>query len=90
MRLMLYLLLKLLRRPKLNNRVEIEKGIDLEAGDCVIVIKENGKIGEVFLPEINNPAKETKGYKLTMNILEFADKKSGELIRAAANKKRYN
>ena len=90
MRLMLYLLLKLLRRPKLNNRVEIEKGIDLEAGDCVIVIKENGKIGEVFLPEIDNPAKETKGYKLTMNILEFADKKSGELIRAAANKKRYN
>jgi len=90
MRPMLCLLMRLLRRPKLNKKIEMEEGIDLAVGDSVIVIKENGKIGQVFLPEITEPTKESKGYKLTLNVLEFIDKENGSLIRSETNRRRYN
>ena len=77
-------------RQKLSNKITTEKGIDVDPGDCIIVIKENGSIGEVFLPEINIPSQESKGYKLTLNVLDFIDKEKGALIRAAANKNKYN
>jgi hypothetical protein len=54
------------------------------------VIKEDGSIGQVIMPEVNNPAQESKGYKLTLDILEFIDKEKGALIRAETNKRKYN
>ena len=46
-------------RPRLSNKIKMEEGIDVADGDCIIVIKENGCIGEVILPEVNNPAQES-------------------------------
>ena len=77
-------------RPKLSNTVKMEEGIDVADGDCIIVIKENGSIGEVILPEVNNPAQESKGYKLTLDVLEFIDREKGALIRSETNRKKYN
>jgi hypothetical protein len=87
---MLYLCRKLRGRPKLNSKVKTEEGIDIAPGDCIIVIKEDGSIGEVILPEVNVPSQESKGYKLTLDVLEFIDKEKGGLIRTAAKKKKYN
>jgi hypothetical protein len=87
---MLYLYRRQHGRPKLSNKVKIEEGIDVADGDCIIVIKENGSIGEVILPEVNNPALESKGYKLTLDVLEFIDREKGALIRSETNRKKYN
>jgi len=81
---------KQLRRPKLNNKIVIEEGIDVAVGDSVIVIKEDGSIGQVIMPEVNNPAQESKGYKLTLDVLEFINKEKGGLIRSETNRRRYN
>ena len=87
---MLYLYRRQHGRPKLSNKVKMEEGIDVANGDCIIVIKENGSIGEVILPEVNNPSQESKGYKLTLDVLEFIDKDKGALIRSETNRKKYN
>jgi len=81
---------KQLRRPKLNNKIVIDEGIDVAVGDSVIVIKEDGSIGQVIMPEVNNPAQESKGYKLTLDVLEFINKEKGRLIRSETNRRRYN
>ena len=85
-----YLCRRLQGRPKLSNKVTMEEGIDVAVGDSIIVIKEDGSIGQVILPEVNNPAQESKGYKLTLNILEFIDKEKGSLIRSETNRRKYN
>ncbi len=74
----------------MSKNSKFEEGIDIAPGDCIIVIKEDGSIGEVILPEVNVKSQETKGYKLTLDVLEFIDKEKGVLIRSAANKKKYN
>jgi len=87
---MLYLYRRQHERLKLSNKVTIEEGIDVAVGDSIIVIKEDGSIGQVIMPEINNPAQESKGYKLTLDILEFIDREKGVLIRSATNRRKYN
>ena len=77
-------------RPKLSNKIVVEEGIDVAVGDSVIVIKEDGSIGQVIMPEVNDPAQESKGYKLTLDILEFIDREKGALIRSATNQRKYN
>lgn len=87
---MLYLCRRQPRRQKLSDKITLEEGIDVADGDCVIVIQKDGSIGQVILPEINDPSKETKGYKMTLKLIEIIDKEKGAMIRDAANKKRYN
>lgn len=74
----------------MSSKVVTEEGIDVAVGDSIIVIKEDGSIGQVILPEVNSPAQESKGYKLTLDILEFIDKEKGALIRTETNKRKYN
>lgn len=74
----------------MSNNIKFEEGIDIAPGDCIIVIKEDGSIGEVILPEVNTPSQETKGYKITLKLIEIIDKEKGLMIRNAANKKKYN
>jgi len=87
---MQYLYKRQPRRPKLNNKIAIEESIDVAVGDSIIVIKADGSIGQVIMPEVNNPAQETKGYKLTLDVLEFIDKEKGGLIRTETNRRKYN
>ena len=87
---MLYLCKRQHGRPKLSNKVTMEEGIDVAVGDSIIVIKEDGSIGQVILPEVNKPAQESKGYKLTLDILEFIDREKSALIRSATNRRKYN
>lgn len=68
----------------------MEEGIDVAVGDSVIVIKQDGTIGQVIMPEVNRSSQETKGYKLTLDILEFIDKEKGAMIRAETNRRKYN
>ena len=51
--------------------VEVNDEIDFEVGDSVIVIKENGTIGKIILPEMNNKVPQTEGYKKMLKIIDI-------------------
>ena len=42
----------------------------MEVGDCVIVIKQNGSIGKVILPEMTPEQQRTEGYKKMLAVLD--------------------
>ena len=45
--------------------------LNFEVGDCCIVIKPNGTIGKVILPEMNNRMPQTEGYKKMLKIIDI-------------------
>ena len=51
--------------------IEVNDEIDFEIGDCCIVIKPNGTIGRVILPEMNNRTPQTDGYKKMLEVIDF-------------------
>ena len=42
----------------------------MEVGDSVIVIKQDGSIGKVILPEMSNETQHTEGYKQMLKVLD--------------------
>ena len=55
------------------NRIDIEvtDELDFEVGDCCIVIKPNGTIGKVILPEMDHRTPLTEGYKKMLKIIDI-------------------
>ena len=71
------------------NRARIEDTLDIEAGDSVIVIRADGTIGKVIMPEVRNELDKTPGYERVIEVLElFNPEASIELIQKT--KKRLN
>ena len=50
---------------------EIADDIEFENGDCCVIIKSNGAIGRVVMPDINQKIIETKGYRKLLDVLEI-------------------
>ena len=71
------------------SRSTIDDTLEIEAGDSVIVIKSDGTIGKVIMPEVRNELDKTEGYLKVIEVLElFNPKASVELIKK--NKKKLN
>ena len=51
--------------------IEIDDHLDMEVGDSVVVIKKDGSIGKVILPEMNNEMQQTQGYKKMLEVLDL-------------------
>ena len=51
--------------------IEVNDELDFEVGDCCIVIKPNGTIGKVILPEMNHRTPLTEGYKKMLKIIDI-------------------
>ena len=69
------------------NRARIEDTLDIEAGDSVIVIRADGTIGKVIMPEVRNELDKTPGYEKVIEILElFNPEASVELIQKTKTK----
>ena len=51
--------------------IEVSDELNFEVGDCCIVIKPNGTIGKVILPEMNNRMPQTEGYKKMLKIIDI-------------------
>jgi len=49
----------------------IDDHLDMEIGDSVVVIKEDGTIGKVILPEMSPDQQQTKGYKKMLEVLDL-------------------
>ena len=50
--------------------LEISDNIEFEDGDCAIIIKEDGAIGRVIMPRMNQATLKTEGYKKLLDVLE--------------------
>jgi len=71
------------------NKAIIKDTLDIEAGDSVIVIRTDGTIGKVIMPEVRNELDKTPGYEKVIEVLElFNPQASVELIQKT--KKRLN
>lgn len=51
--------------------IEVNDELDFEVGDCCIVIKPNGTIGKVILPEMDHRTPLTEGYKKMLKIIDI-------------------
>ena len=51
--------------------INIDDHLDMEVGDSVIVIKQDGSIGKVILPEMSQETQHTKGYKKMLEVLDL-------------------
>lgn len=69
------------------NRARMEDTLDIEAGDSVIVIRADGSIGKVIMPEVRNELDKTPGYDKVIEVLElFNPEASIELIQKTKTK----
>ena len=69
------------------NRARMEDTLDIEAGDSVIVIRADGTIGKVIMPEVRNELDKTPGYERVIEVLElFNPEASVELIQKTKTK----
>tara|TARA_B100001057_G_C22483308_1_gene807276 strand:- start:109 stop:333 length:225 start_codon:yes stop_codon:yes gene_type:complete len=60
--------------------IEIDDHLDMEVGDSVVVIKKDGTVGKVILPEMDNETQHTAGYKKMLQVLEILKPGSKENI----------
>jgi len=51
--------------------IEVDDELNFEIGDSVIIIKQDGTIGKVILPEMNNRMPQTEGYKKMLKIIDI-------------------
>ena len=69
------------------NRARMEDTLDIESGDSVIVIRADGTIGKVIMPEVRNELDKTPGYDRVIEVLElFNPEASVELIQKTKTK----
>ena len=73
------------------NKIDFEIADDLEFddGDCCVIIKSDGSIGRVVMPDINAKVVKTEGYKKLLDILDMLKPGSrDEFIKYNQNGKR--
>ncbi len=50
--------------------LEIADSLEFEEGDCAVIIKSDGSIGRVIMPQMNQATLNTDGYKKLLDVLE--------------------
>ena len=50
---------------------EIADDIEFDDGDCCVIIKSDGTIGKVILPEMDHRTPLTEGYKKMLKIIDI-------------------
>ena len=50
--------------------LEISDSLEFEEGDCAVIIKSDGSIGRVIMPQMNQATLKTEGYKKLLDVLE--------------------
>ena len=50
--------------------LEIADNIEFDDGDCAVIIKPDGSIGRVIMPQMNQATLRTEGYKKLLDVLE--------------------
>jgi len=50
--------------------LEVSDNLQFEDGDCAVIIKEDGSIGRVVMPELNRKMITCEGYRKLLDVLE--------------------
>ena len=50
--------------------LEIADSLEFEDGDCAIIIKEDGSIGRVIMPQMTTKKLNTEGYRKLLDVLD--------------------
>ena len=51
--------------------IVVDDELDFEVGDCCIIIKPNGTIRKVILPEMSGSTQHTPGYKKMLKVIDM-------------------
>ena len=69
------------------SKAEIDDTLEIQPGDSVIVIRSDGTLGKVIMPEVRNELDKTEGYLKVIEVLElFNPNASVELIKKTKTK----
>jgi hypothetical protein len=50
--------------------LEVSDNLQFEDGDCAVIIKEDGSIGRVVMPDVNRKMIASEGYRKLLDVLE--------------------
>lgn len=50
--------------------LEVSDNLQFDDGDCAVIIKEDGSIGRVVMPELNRKMITSEGYRKLLDVLE--------------------
>jgi len=50
--------------------LEVSDNLQFDDGDCAVIIKEDGSIGRVVMPDVNRKMMASEGYKKLLDVLE--------------------
>ena len=50
--------------------LEVSDNLEFDDGDCAVIIKEDGSIGRVVMPQVNRKMIASEGYRKLLDILE--------------------
>ena len=50
--------------------LEVSDNLQFDDGDCAVIIKEDGSIGRVVMPDVNRKMITSEGYKKLLDVLE--------------------
>ena len=50
--------------------LEVSDNLQFDDGDCAVIIKEDGSIGRVVMPDVNRKIIASEGYKKLLDVLE--------------------
>jgi|TARA_A100001011_G_scaffold251550_1_gene259714 hypothetical protein len=51
--------------------LEIADNLDFEDGDIAITIKQDGAIGKIIMPKMNEEMRNSEGYKKMLDVVEL-------------------
>ena len=68
--------------------LEITDDLKFEEGDCAVVIKEDGSIGRVIMPDMNKDYLNTEGYRKLLDVVDVLDPGSKEHFIKYTEKKK--
>ena len=58
--------------------LEINDELKFEEGDCAVIIKEDGSIGRVIMPNMSKDYLNTEGYRKLLDVVDVLDPGSKE------------
>ena len=50
--------------------LEVSDNLHFDDGDCAVIIKEDGSIGRVVMPDVNRKMIASEGYRKLLDVLE--------------------
>ena len=50
--------------------LEVSDNLEFDDGDCAVIIKEDGSIGRVVMPDVNRKMIASEGYRKLLDVLE--------------------